>query len=356
MPESLLLLTAYTKPINDVAAELLSDFSEYVPLDVSDQSLWCLGALRDFDMRGGKRLRGALAAAMYDHKTGKKFSREGLELAVVLELMHDYLLIIDDVMDRSLIRRGGPTLHELYRRDFVGQNITSHESSMIAINIGLLAQHIASTVLMRFPGEFDVRQISQLMNVNLAITGTGQIDDVHQQNGRNISEQEIVRKYTAKSSYYTFVNPLMCGLALANAYDDSAAEDCKAYGIPTGIAFQIHDDFLGIFGESTDTGKGNLDDLHEGKYTLQIQHALSCATQDDKISIEKILGNEHADSNDLEQIKRILIQSGTIDYVNGIKNQMTEQAKAAVLNAKCWDSDFANLLESIIDFSVKRTK
>lgn len=357
MHSQLSQITAYAQPIDTASAEVFERITALFPSPLSAQSKWAFDALREYSMRGGKRLRGALAAAVYDEMVGGQQERAGIELGVVLEMMQNYLLIVDDVMDHSALRRGEPTIHELYLKEYAPFKVNQHEANMMAVSVGLLAQHIASLVMTNLPADADnVRATVETMHLNIGVTGLGQIDDLYQQDGRDVTTADIVRKYHLKSSYYTFVNPLESGLALAGKLDKRAKAECEAFGLPAGVAFQLHDDWLGIFGESEQTGKANLDDIQEGKYTLLMQYAFEHANTKDVATLRRLLGNVNANSADLEIVRGILRRSGAADYVQSEAHRYADTAKQAARTAKTWSSKFAELLVRFVEFSVERQK
>ena len=75
-----------------------------------------LDLIREFTLRPGKRVRGALAAMAYDYGTRQELSTTGQKLAVAMELIQSYLLIVDDITDKSDFRRGEPTVHRRYEQ------------------------------------------------------------------------------------------------------------------------------------------------------------------------------------------------------------------------------------------------
>jgi len=350
-------IVQYAEPINTASAEAFERIVKMFPTPLSAQAVWAFDALREYSLRGGKRLRGSLAAAIYDEMLGSKLQRAGIELGVALEMMQNYLLIIDDVMDHSALRRGEPTIHELHLKEYAPYKVDQHESNMMAVSVGLLAQHMASLVLANLPVSADnVRKTVETVHINIGATGLGQIDDLYQQDGRNIDSNDIVRKYHFKSSYYTFVNPLESGLALAGKLDQQAIKDCEAFGLPAGVAFQLHDDYLGIFGESEQTGKANLDDIQEGKYTLLMQYAFEHASARDISILRRLLGNANANSADLEIVRAILVRSGAAEYIQSEALRYAKEAISAASEAKTWSSKFSELLVALVNFSVERQK
>lgn len=190
----------------------------------------------------------------------------------------------------------------------------------------------------------------------MAITGFGQIDDMHQAMGANVTEDDLLRKYKQKSSYYSFVDPIETALLLAGKDPSMARLDAEAYGIPAGVAFQLRDDYLGIFGDTDTTGKPNLDDIREGKYTLMMHYALEAATAIQAEKLISILGDPAADSSDLDTVRAILEETGASERAMKEAHAYAARAGEAAREAASWDSAFGDLLEALVDFSVERTR
>lgn len=348
-------LKNYAPYIDQHIEKVLRDFAEEVQLEVDDkQATWALSTIREYALRPGKRLRGALAACLYDAKTGETYAEVGLSLAAVIELMHDYLLILDDVMDRSATRRGLPTVHEQYQKQFSHIGADGFESDMMAINVGLLVQHIASWSLSGM--DVNTKIVQQIMHRNIGITGFGQMADVAGTITRPTTSEQIIKKYYRKSSIYTFVNPLLCALALAGDTDETAQQQVEAFGLPAGLAFQLRDDWLGIFGSPEESGKSNLDDIHEGKNTFLVQETLGRCTEAQKKTLLEIIGNEQATEDDLKVVKDVMVQTGAVDVAQVLMEKAGREACEAARASSLWASDFADLLRQVVQYSMERIK
>ncbi|MGH7241528.1 MAG: polyprenyl synthetase family protein, partial [Candidatus Saccharimonadales bacterium] len=229
MSSGLEVLGGYKTEIQDATAALFADAPKLLDVELSDDGAEALDRLEAYAQRPGKCLRGSVAALTYDMAAGTEHAPEGVQLGAVLELMQSYLLIIDDVMDRSPLRRGAPSLHMLYQE--AGSD--EHEAGMLAISVGLIAQHLGSLSLQQLAVPAEARlQVMGLMHRNMAITGFGQFDDVAHVNLSRPAKVDIVDTYRKKTSYYTFVNPLQLGFALAGKADAATLRDCEAYGLP----------------------------------------------------------------------------------------------------------------------------
>lgn len=351
MIDSFAPFSPYGEKIQAMTEVVFDEFEATLP-PISDRAAWGLNQLRDYSTRPSKRLRGGLAAASYDDAASSKFSEVGLRLGAAIEIMQNFLLVTDDVIDHSSLRRGKPTVHELYKKTYQS---SEHEAGMAGVLIGALAQHAATfTVANLDADEQATLQTLRWLQTDIAITGIGQIDDIAQSFGSTFTKNDLMRKYRQKSSYYSIVNPLTCGFMLAGK--ENVRDDAEAVGIPAGIAFQLRDDYLGLYGDTTRTGKANLDDIHEGKYTVMIQHGLELANKPEVAAMKKILGNTSADTNDLATLCGILEGCGATQAAMNEAKQYAEQAKTAVGASTIWSEPFAETLKDLIDFSITRDK
>lgn len=357
-----------TSPLTDLLGEYrvaidskIEDFfnsceSEYRLQDISSPSKAALTKLHDFSSRPGKRVRGALAAWSYDQATSQHLSQNGLQLAVAVELIQNYLLIVDDVMDRSDMRRGKPAVHKLFGEQH-GLNNDEHLANMLAINVGLLAAHLAGLVLASIPEKPDrVAVASAILHRNILSTVFGQVDDLYQHISRNVTENDILRTYYLKSSTYTFVNPLQLGVVLGGDSSPELMNEIDRFGDAAGVAFQLRDDLIGVFGDPKITGKSNLDDIKEGKLTFLMHHALENSEPTRAQELKKYLGNPGFSTSDLEKTKQILGASGSLEFVESKIKFYTKQAKSSVSSSSYWEPTSKEFLLQLVEYVSKREK
>jgi geranylgeranyl diphosphate synthase type I len=344
-------LGGYKEAIEAGLHEFFAEVPELLGLELSRYGDEALQHLEEFSLRPGKRIRGSLAALAYDCAAQTKHDPLGVRLGVALELVQTYLLIIDDVMDRSELRRGQPTLHVLYRE----QTGDTHQSDMTAITVGLLAQHLASLCVLSIDAsDSRIAQVSALLQRNIAATAFGQLDDISQSFGEAGNEADIIRKYVLKSSYYTFVNPLQLGFALAGKASLETLQACAGYGIPAGVAFQLHDDYLGIFGNASKLGKASLDDIREGKHTLLIQYAFTHGDAAARKKLEAILGKQTAAVKDLQTVQSILETTGAKDYCIAQVKRYAAMSTKSLLERPVGNDELGQILASIVEYAVTR--
>lgn len=265
--------------------------------------------------RGGKRIRGALTMAAYEMAGGKD-TKMILDAARAIEMLHAYILIIDDFQDRSGIRRGGPTAHVLlsnYHRRHELANSSDHFGASIALNAALTGAHAAQKVL----SELDVKPERKLRAINvinqtMMVTAHGQTNDIINEVVAEVSRRDIERVLEWKTAHYTFLNPMSVGLILAGE-NDELIEAITPYAIHAGKAFQITDDILGTFGTEFESGKSPMDDIREGKRTLITAYALEHTNNENKNFLVQMLGNEALTPVEFERCKDILMESGALD-------------------------------------------
>ena len=307
--------------------------------------------------RGGKRIRGALAMVGYEMAGGTD-KEMILRAARVLELVHAYLLVIDDINDRSPVRRGGLPAHlimaDYYRKKGLG-NDDIHFGESIAIHASLVACHTAQVMLaeLNIDPELALRAIVSL-NKSLVVTGYGQANDVFNEVlGNEVDERAVMNVLEWKTAHYTFLSPLQLGMILAGASDE-AVQSMVQFAMNAGLAFQIGDDNLGVFGTEFESGKSPLDDIKEGKRTLLIIHALANANDADKNFLLQMLGNTKLTQLEFQRVKDILVNSGALDFAKERAAEHVRLAQNELQQNSYFTEDQTAFLKSLTDYLLIR--
>lgn len=315
-------------------------------------------AFADILLRGGKRLRGILAMQSY-YAHGGTDPEVAIGAARVSEIGQTYLLLIDDIQDKSEVRRGGPSAHVLLGsnaiRSAAMHGDLDHYGESQTINAALAGMHRADTELLALPADSHaILSAMRQMHLRAEITAAGQIKDIYNQSSNHIpSVEDIERVLTNKTAYYTFVGPLELGATLAGS--EKLDENLLKYAINIGCAYQIADDVIGIFGETNETGKSNNDDIREGKMTLLTQYALRHADELDKILLDHIIGNETASDKECDAVREIMIRVGAREYCEARLEFYRNVAESALQQAAAFhDSQFIDFLESTISYASRR--
>jgi geranylgeranyl diphosphate synthase type I len=322
-------LTDYTRLSEPRLRQFLEEKSQRfaaLPVELRDVA----AALRDYLLRGGKRLRGALVLLGHEAAGGQR--EAAIDASLGLELLHAYLLIHDDFMDQDDVRRGGPTLHRALGGDHLGASL--------ALLCGSLCESWAYQL---FGGASPLvaRTVEQVI--------LGQMADLRAPRGRELGEREILEVQRAKTGTYTFELPLHLGATLAGA-GGPVLDALSAYARPLGMAFQIADDLLGTFGSPEQTGKPNASDLREGKRTLIVARALAAADEADGAALRARLGR--ADAN-IEELRAILRRSGAEASARADAERLCEQALQALAGDALPDR-VARDLREIAVYTVRR--
>lgn len=291
-------------------------------------------ALTEF-LSGGKRLRPLFAVAGYVGAGGAIHAGalEPIYKAVTsLELLQACALIHDDMMDGSDTRRGAPSMHRRFEsehRDRSGLGDSENFGDAAALLLGDLALVLSSQALNSSGITSEqwsaVNPIFDTMKVELM---AGQYLDIHAGSRANVSIDDALKIAIYKSGKYTIERPLHFGGALAlcapellTIYSD--------YGIPLGVAFQLRDDLLGVFGDSTLTGKPAGDDLLEGKQTALISYALSHMDSNDVREFGEMFGNRNASAAHIERMRELINTSGAVQFIEKIIDEKTTLALQA---------------------------
>jgi geranylgeranyl diphosphate synthase type I len=280
-------------------------------------------AVADF-LSGGKRLRPAFC--FWGHLGAGGTDSDALVLAASsLEMFQAAALLHDDVMDGSDTRRGKPSVHRAFEALHGASGWHGSAEGFgrgAAILLGDLCLAWSDEMLLASGLVTDAaRLVFDDMRAELA---AGQYLDLLEQVRPDTTVDTALRVARYKSAKYTIVEPLLLGAGLANV---DLTETYTSYGMPLGIAFQLRDDLLGVFGDPAVTGKPAGDDLREGKRTVLVAMALERATPAQADLVRRELGSPTAAVDDLRQV---LIDTGAVDRVETLIETGTAEALAAL--------------------------
>ncbi|WP_459963556.1 polyprenyl synthetase family protein [Nocardia sp. IFM 10818] len=295
-------------------------------------------ALESFVLRGGKRTRPAFAwtgwlGAGRDPEDPQ--ADAVLTACSALELVQACALIHDDIIDSSRTRRGFPTVHVDYEQRHLDRRWAGDAAqygTSVAILIGDLALAWADD--MTRDAGLDAGAQARFAPVWAAMRTEvlgGQLLDIHGEAGGDESVEAAMRINRYKTAAYTIERPLHMGAALAGAHPELVAA-YREFGTDIGIAFQLRDDLLGVFGDPAVTGKPSGDDLREGKRTVLIAEALQRADAKDPAAaalIRTSLGTD-VTPEQVAELRTVLTELGAVDAVEMRITSLTEQALTAL--------------------------
>ncbi|GAA4872144.1 polyprenyl synthetase family protein [Pseudonocardia benzenivorans] len=328
---------AVERELAAVLADRLRDAAAVAP-EVAE----ALRVLERFVVGGGKRIRPTFAWWGWRGAGGDPAAAGAALRAVsALELLQACALVHDDLIDDSATRRGRPTVHV----EFAGRHRDGGWSGP-ADRFGAAAAILLGDIALAWAD--DTLQSSGLDAAALARAGApwramrtevlcGQYLDVLAQATADTSTAAAMRVNRFKTAAYTVERPLHIGAALAGA-DDRLVAAYRGFGTDIGIAFQLRDDMLGVFGDPDVTGKPAGDDLREGKRTLLVALALErAAERGDTASAQVVtgaLGDPALDAAGVDRVRDVLTCLGAVDAVEERIAALTASALDALARAE----------------------
>jgi geranylgeranyl diphosphate synthase, type I len=323
-------------PVSAPLANLLSAFlgQRVAELARIDPPLERIGTeVRDLVLAGGKRLRPAFV--YWGHRaTGAPHDDGVLHPAGAVELLHNFALIHDDVMDRSRPRGGRHTAHEPLAGAQSGVGRVGDPGWFGvggAILAGDLAFVWADQLFDSAPLPADALAGARAVFTRLRVeVMAGQYLDLRLAGRTDADESDSLRVALLKSGRYTVTRPLQLGAALARSDDDVLDAALRAYGDSVGIAFQLRDDILGLFGDPDETGKSAVSDLREGKRTMLILRALGAARHSERRELAGMLGRADVGEGDADRAREIVTSTGALAGVERYLEEQQERARHAL--------------------------
>jgi geranylgeranyl diphosphate synthase type I len=297
-------------------------------------------AMAHYPEAGGKRMRPVLAMLVAE-AVGKR-GRAAIPFGCALELIHNFTLVHDDVMDKDEMRRGRPAVHILY-----------DEPTAIIAGDALFARAYEILCDTDVSGE-DLRKLVRSVSDTVYLIAEGQQMDIDFESRQTVGVEEYVLMVEEKTAVL-FACAAEGGAIIGNGTAEQV-RDMRECARLWGIGFQIWDDVLGVLGDERTTGKPVGNDIRNGKRTLIIVHALEQLKRPskDRDMLLAALGNEQATAEEVKDAIAVLERTGSIDFV-------TEQAHRYASDSKklldCLpDSDERRMLSALIDYAVGRDR
>lgn len=304
---------------------------------------------------GGKRLRAQFCAAGF-RAAGAPGSPALIDAAAALELFHAAALAHDDIIDRSDTRRGAPSTHRAFAEHhgiagWVGDG--AHFGEAAAILFGDLLLTWSDDLFVSACGQVATQAANaaraEISRMRVEVT-LGQYLDVleeHAWPGVPVEDRatRALAIATSKSARYSIEAPLVIGATLAGASTVQVAS-IRDFGLPLGLAFQLRDDVLGVFGDSELMGKPAGDDLREGKRTLLVARTEARSTDAQLAWFDERIGRTDLDAADVTELQEHIRGCGALDDVEGEITRLLETALASLAEARLDDAS-RELLERL---------
>ena len=305
----------------------------------------------------GKLVRGVLVdLGYYLLKDNKEYSND---LALAYEVFQTAILVHDDIIDEDEKRRGTNTIHfENYNKYKNYNELEAKQlGNSIAICMGDYGLYDSIKIITNsYKNDSNLSKVltnfidtalntvkGEILDVVLPFESRNKLVDL------NTLDESIMNIYRLKTAYYTIIGPMSVGLLLAGS-DESKIKDITSFGEKVGIAFQIQDDILGIYGE--DIGKVIGSDIKEFKQTILYSHISKTNYLKE---LEKYYGKDISKDN-INKVRELFKISGSLDYSINKMNDLYDESIKELNNINWIKEDKKDILRGFVEYLRNRNK
>ena len=305
----------------------------------------------------GKLVRGVLVdLGYYLLKDNKEYSND---LALAYEVFQTAILVHDDIIDEDEKRRGTNTIHfENYNKYKNYNELEAKQlGNSIAICMGDYGLYDSIKIITNsYKNDSNLSKVltnfidtalntvkGEILDVVLPFESRNKLVDL------NTLDESIMNIYRLKTAYYTIIGPMSVGLLLAGS-DESKIKDITSFGEKVGIAFQIQDDILGIYGE--DIGKVIGSDIKEFKQTILYSHISKTNYLKE---LEKYYGKDISKDN-INKVRELFKISGSLDYSINKMNDLYNESIKELNNINWIKEDKKDILRGFVEYLRNRNK
>ncbi|MDY6932895.1 MAG: polyprenyl synthetase family protein [Spirochaetota bacterium] len=312
--------------------------------------------LEEYCIRKGKRVRPLLLLLSYLGYSRRKDNLDAIiRIASILEMMHSFLLIQDDIIDNSLIRRGSDALHVVSYDRYCDITWNSNIGRDVAIVMGDILFSNALEII----GELRINprikdEFIKLFAKTYELTACGQIlDSLHSLPVRiDINSPAPMQISALKTAHYTILSPMLMGFLLSRSKEDGEGERIREFSIPLGLAFQVRDDILGVFGSIEDTGKSLNSDIEEGKLTLLIQNTARNLKGGERDEFLSLFTKKKKTKREIDSIKCMIRRSGALSISEKKLGELIDTTRETLLSLRMKREE-KDILSGFIDLITK---
>ncbi len=300
--------------------------------------------------RKGKRVRPLMFLMTYQAFGGSRspLDPQILRGAIALELFHSFILLHDDVIDRSDLRRGLPTYHKLAAQridplqggEKIGENIATVLGDIV------YTMSLDALIDMDLPAE-TAKAVMKTFLRAAADTGSGEIYDIllGSRDISRIERAEVERMYTLKTTQYTFELPCLLGAMIAEA-DEEQCRIIREMSHPLGLAFQIDND-LQEFCRTDVKSHRFPDDLVEGKRTLLVCVAYERLSEVDRSFLQMCLSSQERTEARLIKLHDLIVKSGAVESLREEVVRLFGQAVSKLDHPAISKIQYAHILQGV---------
>lgn len=299
-------------------------------------------------LRGGKRLRARFLLtgrrAVDEVAAGAAAAPDSaaVGVAAALEVFQAAALVHDDLIDNSDTRRGQPAAHRALQTVHVDSHWAGDPEAFgrsAAILLGDLLVAWSDDLLEESLEGLATAAATRRQYADMRRDVTiGQFLDVAEESAYAVHDDEdhadrALRVASYKSARYSIQKPLQIGAALAGA-DDAQLDALGRFGHDIGMAFQLRDDVLGVFGDSAVTGKPSGDDLREGKRTVLVAYARRALSVERRAAFDALLGDRSLDAGRIAELQQTIVDTGALERTEQLIAEYERQAESALDGAR----------------------
>ncbi len=294
---------------------------------------------------GGKRFRPTIVLATARMLAGETGESSALPFAAAVEIIHNFTLIHDDIMDNDDFRRGVPTTHKIWGVPFAIlagdlDYALAYKSLLLAKKHGVSKDKVIWAV--------------EVLTESMIKIAQGQAYDMVFEKQQNVDYNDYLKMIYLKTGALIEASAKLG--AIVGSGDPVIVEQMGNYGKFVGLAFQIKDDILGIYGDPRKTGKPVYNDLKRSKKTLLLLYAYDQAEGGEKELLERIIRGEQLNDEDYEKAARIIKELGAYDYALSLATTLSENAIRILSDIRAVDERAKEALRELAVYTVKRDK
>jgi len=295
-------------------------------------------ATRHLPLAGGKRLRPCISMVACEAVKGDVINV--MPLAIGLELVHNFTLVHDDIMDQSKLRRNIPAVHIKY-------------GMPTAIIAGDLLFTKAFESMHNISGDLSIfKNVEYGLIDCVRLISEGQQLDIEFEDRKIVAEDEYLDMILKKTAVL-FMYSAEAGAILGGGSREQI-NALNEYGKSLGLAFQIQDDYLDMSSDEKTLGKDIGNDIRNGKKTLIAVHSLNNAKGEDRKLLEKIFGNLKATEDEVKKVFKLFNKTKSVEYAKFKAIEHCEKAKKTLNVIE--DSEAKEILLALADYSIQRKK
>ncbi|MEN9970202.1 MAG: hypothetical protein RLZZ229_410 [Actinomycetota bacterium] len=346
MSESRALLELIQENLDDFCVARATEFSS-----ISPDLMPVVEYTKDL-LAGGKRFRalfaywawaGSLAGSdLHQTEQQRKASAAAIVgITSALEMFHGAALVHDDLLDQSDTRRGKPAVHKKFeslhqQSGWAGSPERFGVAGSVLVGdlmLGWSSEMFGNALLLAPSSDIETACRTEFSKMRVEVMAGQYLDVLEENAAPTRAIHELVgranRVMLYKTAKYSIEAPLLIGAAFAGA-GPGLLRGLSAFGIPLGMAFQLKDDILGVFGDPAITGKPAGDDLREGKRTVLVGLTRESLNPSVGRIFDEMLASRELDSEQIEFLQQTIIDSGALAKTERMMTELADESLASL--------------------------